>query len=555
MVRKFTWRTVVRDIGIILLATAIILSVLSVSAILAVRSNMRWMANWWFGQQGTEIEVDFKKMHIGGIRSFTLEKFKMFPKGRPDRPIFSADNIRVRYNPKDLWRHQLELVAIEKGTLHLTEELDSLIEQSGGEKERKEKKQEEPTREWLVKNFRVENGRIEVLNIGPEIPAINMQFETMIPYLRLGGVNNKNAPPAEATIRHFEIYSPYDIFTPVLTFDSVTIKFRWADIVQKKIDAVEIEHPTIYIGEDLFWFIDYVKANKTTKPKSAVQKNWEIGKFRVENGELFLSYLGRLEMKLPIKFRNERDNLVLGTLENIHLKTVFEIIPGDYRYPEYDLDMKNLHGFMEFSIPTAAANNIVPTVHIDYLKWKDFESQNIDFSVTFDRTGVYLQYWGKAYDGQISGAGNLMLVDKVPWDGWVYVAGMDIQKITSKLSEDQFVMSGRADAKAVIKGKKKLVEEASLDIWMLGDGKMEIPPIDKLATKIPKEWIITKKDASNILLSTFRNYDFEKGKLFLRYSPTGGSGAINLTGPFGYRNIEIELRDDIFNQVGEIENK
>jgi hypothetical protein len=57
-------------------------------------------------------------------------------------------------------------------------------------------------------------------------------------------------------IANLEVLSPLDPFTKVLTLDSIFVRFTLAGLLRREIDSLTILGPNIFLGEDLFWYMD-----------------------------------------------------------------------------------------------------------------------------------------------------------------------------------------------------------------------------------------------------------------------------------------------------------
>ena len=57
-------------------------------------------------------------------------------------------------------------------------------------------------------------------------------------------------------IADFTITSPLDSFAPVFTMKTLFIRYSIAGLLRREIEEIQVLNPTIYVGEDLFWYFD-----------------------------------------------------------------------------------------------------------------------------------------------------------------------------------------------------------------------------------------------------------------------------------------------------------
>lgn len=511
-----------------------------------MRINFRQMANEWLHSQNIKAEIDFKEIHVGGIRSVTFEGLRVHPKNSPDRSLIDIGNLRIRYTLLGLLKREVEMISVEQPVFRLSKEMDSLMDKPSSENSQPEKKA------WTIGNLKVVQGAVHLRNLGEAIPPVIFEFQTSMKNVSLGQSGDEIEPLLKAEIKNLKIYSPWDVFTPVLDFPSIVIMYKISNLLKKKIDHLEFKEPVIYVGEDLFWLVNYVKEQAEDKP--AQEKNalpWTIGNFRVTDGQVAIHYLGRMQLILPLKFQTFSRNVQVGSFENIQLTQVFEFEQASFFYPEYDLVIKDVTGKLEFAMPPDTdSNNIVQLVRVKKAKWKDFEIDNMWLSATFDQKGMYFLYGGESYGGYLNGNANILLKDLIPWDASLAVSEMDLDKLTKATAQDRFYMSGQADLKMIVNSEGRFIKKVKGDLTLADQGMMRIPPMDFLYEKIDKlPWEEFKKQLTESVLKGFGEYHYTQGEIDFDYTPDGGFLNFFLDGDQGKRKIRITLKDDVFNQL------
>ncbi len=514
-----------------------------------IRYNFRQIANDWMRDQNIKAEVDFKKIHFGGIRSVTFEGVALYPKGKKDNPVIEIANLRFRYTLWSLLNKQMGLISVEEPKFRLSKEIDQIIDVT--KRTENAAVHEKKVTPWFVSALRVIGGQIHLDNLGDAIPPVVFDFQTSLNNVWLGDNADENEPLAKAEIKFLKIYSPWDVFTPVLEFPSIIVSYKISNLLKKKLDILEFHDPLIYIGEDLFWLVDYAKkmgGDTATRDESEIP--WVIGLFKVVNGQIGLQYFGKMQFMLPLKFQTLSRDISVGSFENLQMETSFEFEKSSFYYPEYNLAIEDVEGSLEFALPpNTEANNIVQVVRVREFQWKDFRANNLWVSVTFDEKGIYLQYGGDAYGGYLNGNGNILLKENLPWDSSLAVTQIDVGKLTKALAMDRFYMTGKADLKTIILAQGKYVEEVKGGLLLGKSGMMSIPPLEEFFPKIEaQDWDQIKKDLTEIFLKSFSEYHYTEGKLDFNYTPKGGNVKLVMDGDGGKRNINILLKDDVFNQ-------
>ncbi|MDX2226153.1 MAG: hypothetical protein SFY92_03505 [Verrucomicrobiae bacterium] len=538
-----------------LLVAGIILMVLLVASFfglrLYIKNNLRYLLNSWAANNQIRAEFAYQSLHIGGLRSFTIQDLKIFPAGKPDAPFFTCSNVRVRYHLVDLLlNRKVALVQFEGPFINLTHDLENVVGESATPEQKADRASETPARGWTIGVFRIEEGRIEFSNLGEAIPPINVHYEITIPDLVLGRGNGDGPEPVIAThVSNVTIYSPFDVLSPVLIFKEVEIGLRTDEIIHKKIEFLTFKRPIIYLGEDLFWYVDQAQKLQDSAGASHSKIPWQIKKFNVTEGEVYLNYWGLSGYRLPIEFTCEQEGLVLESFDKLALNVKLRVTPlrelTDFEH--YGITIYGLRGEIAFSLPPRKhAQNVVQTVTVDRATWRDFSAEKLWTSVTFDKRGVFLGFGGTCYEGHINAQANIFLQKGVPWDAWLSVSKINTEKLTSDLTADKFTMTGLADFKTSVKARGRSIDTVSGSLIMANPGLMHIYPVDGLTQHLPADWLQIKREALEAFLRGIREYPFDAGRADFNYVG-GQNGTLNLSldGKTGKRDIKFKVEDSI----------
>jgi hypothetical protein len=200
--------------------------------------------------------------------------------------------------------------------------------------------------------------------LGEGIPPIPVKIGEVDPMvlndLQLGGSTSDPAARELQTARAFNIgiKSPLDPLAPVLFFEEIEFQFSWAGIQEKQIDKMSIKRPVIYVGEDLFWFVNLIRENnvppaldKEGEPEKIGPEPWSLTNFSILGGRVTITTFGRPGLTLPLTFATRAESLVLENFNELALDIECDIPTTDLDYPEYNLRIVGMRGDLEFSLP------------------------------------------------------------------------------------------------------------------------------------------------------------------------------------------------------------
>jgi hypothetical protein len=390
--------------------------------------------------------------------------------------------------------------------------------------------------------------------LGKGLPPIPVHFGEVTPMViknlsfgHLFSTDDKEEPIA-AEIEKFEIPSPYDPLSKVLKFENISISFTWSGLKNNKLEKVVLTHPVVYVGQDLFWFIDAIKDDSTPE-KKAPTTPWNIGYFKIQGGRLALSVYGKPQFYLPFIFEAEQKDITLEDFDKLHLNADIKIPKTDLYYPDFDVEIVDMEGALYFKLPIKEENveNLVPSVTIKKIKAKGVEISDIYLWLTFDRTGAYGDVRASAYGGFMNG-GFSFKFDQIdlPWEVWFNMNKVDLKNFTDKQSKDYFMMTGKLNSTATAKGRAKEVDSIKANMKLSQPGKMEIPAVELAMNEIPKDWIPLKQQMAKIGLSALRDYSYTNGEFELNYQKNLGQLKMKLESTQGNRQFEISLKDFAF---------
>ena len=383
-------------------------------------------------------------------------------------------------------------------------------------------------------------------NLGPGIPTTPLHLGDTTPLLftnvHLGRSTGTRTPALQsATIERLIFYSPYDPLAPVLSFPKIDVVFTWDELIEHRIRSLLITHPTIYLGDDLFAFVDRIQSRKSVPaPNSAPYK---IGDFRLNDGQLSVSINGQPVLPLPVRFAAEQKNLELTDFTQLQLSTRFTIPSSDIHYPAYDLSVINVRGNLFFSLGQDSqgrrAKNVVPTLFADQITFRKLTAQNLSVAVTVDSQGIYGRANALLGGGSLDGGFSLEFQPDLPWSAWSSTSNMESRVITDALTPGSFELRSKVDALVNVNAQGKNIRGGYGTISFRHGGRLEIPALQAAEDRIPPDWNWIKRGSARSALGVIRSYGFSEGEIRAVYNPPAGRLTLNLRGPEGKRDITL----------------
>lgn len=356
--------------------------------------------------------------------------------------------------------------------------------------------------------------------------------------------NTLGATRQEVEISDLVIPSPNDPFTRVMSLRSVFLKFTLAGILSKELEDVTVLHPVLYIGEDLFAYMEAAK-KRMAAGSDTPAPGWRIGRFDVKFGSVVIGSGGRTQYGLPLNFRTTAENVSLDDLASLTLRGSLEIPAQEYGFPAYQIEISTDPGSLQFSYPPEKAmSNVVGTVRIKNLRWRQFRGSNSWITATFDREGINGLFGGKLYGGTIAGGFSFFFDDKSPWIGWLSGTRVDLEKLTDIMAPHNFRMTGPLDFTGQVNAESKDIRRVKGRIETKAPGRMEIGKIDDLLARIPPTWSNLKRDSLRVALEAIRDFDYEKGSGDFWFTDGQGIFDLKLQGPLGSRTFQTVLHSD-----------
>lgn len=530
---------------VILVLAALLLLLASLGFWMVSRTDLRDIIRWAGKQAGYSVEAKVVERPAYGklvVRDLTVNDFARI------------DYLEFNWSLSSLAKRTLDALWVRGLEIHLGRMQAALAARKPASADTGPA----PAFPFTLRNLIIADSRLILDNLGPGIPPLPVRLGEITPLvfndLHLGG--SSTDPAAQevqiADIEDLTLYSPYEQFSPVLTFRRIRIGFSWAGIERQQLDLLLLEEPIIYVGPDLFWFSDQLKeaaAQAQATSSGPPTLPWTVNNFEIRAGGLILTGDGRQSLRLPLIFETRETGLVLSDFSELRLSRAGFTIPlTNLAYPEYQVRVEGLQGQLFFSLPVEERgkkdlSNLTPTLKIAKASWKGLEVSDLVVSATFDRQGIYGAIYGQCYQGQINGGFTILLDQAMSWNAWASTTGLDLAPITQLLSPEHFVMRGTVDSTFNVLAGSRTIDTFTGRIELNRPGTMEITAIDRVLADLPADWAPLKRELSRVGLQAFQFYEYSGGHATLAYKPPLSSFSLSLDGQQGRRNFKLTWED------------
>jgi hypothetical protein len=407
-----------------------------------------------------------------------------------------------------------------------------------------------PAKPWKLRELGIVNSRITLADLGVAAPSVGFNIETTLKNIPLSTAVTETAEEMQQQeLADLVITSPFDQFAPVFTMKTLFIRYSIAGLLRRELEEIQVLNPTIYVGEDLFWYFDELSKREAEAQSPAAasapgsdETGWKVKRISVEYGQLVIAAGGKAQLPLPLQFSTSAENLNLGRLSDLKLALNLKVPREDYLFPDYKLELRQLGGDIKFDLPPqSGGNNLVQTLKMDEVRWRQFHAEEGWLSITFDSKGINGEIGAKGYGGYLNGGFSSFFGDNSPWVGWLSGSKVDLKKITAVMAPGNFAMDGPADFKLEATGASSSLERLRGSLRATRQGKMRIGKLDQIMADIPGDWYWVKRETTRILLETLRDFTYDTGDASFWYLNDEGNLKLTLQGPAGSRNIDVVL--------------
>ncbi len=299
----------------------------------------------------------------------------------------------------------------------------------------------------------------------------------------------------ELAVEDILVNSAFGPLAPLLQIDSITVRFSFRGLAERRVESLVIEKPLIFVGNDWFMLLDEFGKATPPSPTPASAENagsppFTLGHFQIRHLGLALSSFGLVDMQLPFGFAYDARNVRLDNNGNFFLQSNLSVEEKEFTIPEV-LSVTGLEGDIKFNWPPKdnAKGNIVPTLKAASLAfvetparkrieisqpWVSFTLQrqgddNSGLSLSTSDMSAFLNFGATVNQGYLNGGLNTTLDSY--WKTWINGARLDLQVLNLFTAQ---VISGNFDARMEAAGKGMKIEEGSKIVLKRVDRNAEI---------------------------------------------------------------------------------
>ncbi len=436
-------------------------------------------------------------------------RLKVYTPGAPQTPIISGTEILTEFSAAGVQRNQrIDRVTFSGLDVRIGEEVERIIAgldpptptaddaETGDPEHRnlrrgcsRRRRHRFVSPEWKIGKLELEEARFTLEKFIPGLPYVPLVLETSLDEVPLSGRNRGDERPQKVELRNLVIASPYNSLLPVAKLRSIWVHFTVPGLIRNEIEKVEIVSPEIYLGEHLFWYIDYYRkfANNESDPGAASEEEklvaisvdpcaplgdeagedgegkidaienalkhteisgWKINGVEASTGSLIVAPKGYPIGILPFPFSAKTD-LAVGRIE-LDLK----VPESDYVFEELKLELRGLNGEAFFNYPIRQEdNNFVQTFTVPEFLYQDYRADDVFLSITYTEELIHGELGGAAYGGYANGEFNIYIGETYKWDAWVTGTGLELGPISEILAPETIKVTGILDAKIIAEGE------------------------------------------------------------------------------------------------------
>ena len=454
--------------------------------------------------------------------------------------FFYADSIIITASPIGLIRRHVAKVQILGGQL-FTKPLYAVMDRTGGTAQ-------DQGLNWTIGQLQISRGTLMLDNLIPDtsIPVrLGVRTPINLYQVHLNKPDASKAMTKEETIDIENVYfvSPFDPLSPVLGLPLVRVRFTYAEFWHHQIREIDLIHPTLFVGEDLFWFSSQFQKQRKSQPEEGPTAPWNVGHFEVQYGQLAVNAFGQPVVQFPFFFNTKVDDIRLDQLDKISTKSAIVIQRLDQDYPDYKIKITNLTGQLYFSWPPTndKANNVTNWIKVEKLSWNHIPVTHAFSSVTFDPNGVFGSLSGQCEGGELSGNFEFYYTKGFTWNVDFFAQKVNCQPIADKVAGKYVNLTGELDGEMSVDGQVTEIQKVKGLLSLPKAGVVDIKSMDELLARLPADTSALKRDSLKIAITALETYPYANGQLKLDYTPAGGTGSLILDGPNGHRQFDVFL--------------
>ena len=498
------------------------------------------------GAAGTELQsVEFHDLHFGipDPPDGTFHEWLLLPK------------VKITFTLADLMQHhRIRSVDLDGAAFRFDRECRAMFARPPAAAEARAPAAH--VAPFVADEVKLHNARVSLDDLGLGVPPLDFSLNLDLANVPVNDpLNTETAQLQTLELSNINFVSPLDPFVPVLVLPSIFIRWTPAGLRARQLEEIAIIGPAIHVGPDLFWYIDLVEKRRAemeaaapATPGAVPAPAWRVKRFSATAGKLVLALDGQARLTLPMPFESHAEDLDFRRLSDARLKLSLDVPEQDYDHPALDIHLRGLSGKIGFQLPPGTrSENLVQTLKVREVRWKNFRGHDWWLGLTFDKNGIHGDGGGKMCSGEIRAGFTYFLESHEPWTGWVSGTRVDLREITDKLTPGKASMTGRADATFEVNGHGTSLMRVVGDLRAPGGGSLRITKLDELIAAIPRDGTHAKRDTLRIGLESLRDFPYTSGTASFWITEPVGQLHVKLDGHAGRRELEVN-----FNPPGDL---
>jgi hypothetical protein len=456
----------------------------------------------------------------------------------PNRPTsLVLDDARLDFTVAGLLEHRrLAGLRVDRGLLVLDRALrDQLSARGGG--------QPSAGTGWSLDVLDVGQLGIRLSDLGSQIPDVTLLIHTRLTDVPLGARGLAKArTPQRIELSNLTLDSPLDPFRPVVHVGSIFVEFTLADLIEHQLASIAVVSPTIYLGEDLIWYMNATRGAAAAAPAG---QPWTVRSLRADLGKIVITFQGVNRASLPLDFRTDARNVILGDLATLRLAAALQVPRQSYTFPGLDLALNGVEGELRFDYPPGRAReNVVNTLRVEAIRWRDYVVHDGWLAATFDQKGVNGTLGGSAYDGYVNG-GVSVPFGPGSMAGWAACTDLDLAPLAATVGGESVAMTGLVNLEGAVDVLGDRIDRARAALDFERPGLLSLPALDRLLDKLPPGTVSWHRDLARIAVETFRDFPYATGSGKLTFADRRGEAHLGLAGERGKRQFDVYYHEDV----------
>ncbi len=472
--------------------------------------------------------------------------------------ILKVPRMTLTWDWKKLFHQHLEELKLEGARLFV--DLEELSKLGDGKNSLKDPSVLQIGQPWYLGKLTIERGGLVVIGLGKSVPPLDLEMEGEFKDIPLGGKLSETDLQAKRTVelRQIHIHSPVDLAVTLLTMESIVVEFRFAGLRSRELDSLVFNRPILDIDRGFFWFVEELRKAYVSKPSQPESSGpeWQVHFFEIRDGQLDITRLHEVSIQYPFRFKTSRKDLRLKNLSLAEFQNELEIPNQDLFWEKEQMSFKNIRGKIAFNLgepqeitakvgSTAPrpANNVVNTLYVDAIRWKDMELNAPWLSITFDPKLISGNFGGSFAKGYINGGMMCGWSSSEPWRVWGSASDVETGEISNAMDSEVFSMNGRAGLGFDVEGKA-LELRGDLKLNSLSKGVIQIHSIDILLERIQKNTEGIRRELLETFVGNLKEYPYKNYVLEVKYARPDATVNFNSEGDRGSRKLDLQWHGD-----------